>query len=766
MTNPTPANDWSALDLPVLTDVVDIEPGSAPEVPVYDFTAELDALAQAVPGEDVPELVLPPELSLDDVLGDDLPADDASLSASQLIERLPSLDLEVDLPAELVLDDVLPGLERQRPPVQAEAATAVEEFDFSLDEEPSPVPASEEGSGLGALFARASFEPLVPPADSMPLSDSATVDRLTAQLDDFDVPAEMPELPVDAFLSEASDGEVPAEVFAADSLDDAWASTWTPPSPVVPTLEAALPEVPTLDAEAAFDGVPTLSAAPLADWPQPERAFADIPVMQVAADIAPVQAPVAGLSGEPVADSLPADEVVLDWLEDTAGSADLADPLGFEPAANPGDPLTAVHDAPSAQTSLPAWAQPDAGVPAAPAVPAEAETPAAAMPWDQPAAAVDDIPSLALSVDDILASLQAAPAPTQALAAADEALPPPAAIDMPAAAATAPWPAQAEPTPFAAAPALTPLVDDVPTVSASLLDNATLQQPEPAAAFDVAAQAAAFDAAPQPEPETTLAAVPPQLTSISLDSLPTGVLGGGLGLSAAEVPPAATLGQPAAALPGGGEWLATRPAFNADDKEVELAWARDLGAEPPLDLDQLPQAEAVPAAAPVIAEVIRVRRTMPLPASEPVPVAHLATPAAPAEVAPEPALAVDFAVPPPQAEPPLAPAIGQGTLPDETIRIEAVSAALPMPAAEPPAAKPDLDEEVLIEALYARVLPRMKVELTLWMQDALEQQAKQLMAGVMKQLKEDFDMMLAESLRSALREAMDEAAGKLGARDD
>jgi hypothetical protein len=69
-----------------------------------------------------------------------------------------------------------------------------------------------------------------------------------------------------------------------------------------------------------------------------------------------------------------------------------------------------------------------------------------------------------------------------------------------------------------------------------------------------------------------------------------------------------------------------------------------------------------------------------------------------------------------------------------------------------------LDENALIEALYARVLPRMKVELALWMQDALEQQAKQLMAGVMKQLKEDFDMMLAESLRASLREALDEAA--------
>ena len=90
-----------------------------------------------------------------------------------------------------------------------------------------------------------------------------------------------------------------------------------------------------------------------------------------------------------------------------------------------------------------------------------------------------------------------------------------------------------------------------------------------------------------------------------------------------------------------------------------------------------------------------------------------------------------------------------------TIRVESVT-----PPLAAMAALGNVDEEALIEALYARVLPRMKVELTLWMQDALEQQAKQLMAGVMKQLKEDFDMMLAESLRSSLREALDEAASK------
>jgi hypothetical protein len=100
-------------------------------------------------------------------------------------------------------------------------------------------------------------------------------------------------------------------------------------------------------------------------------------------------------------------------------------------------------------------------------------------------------------------------------------------------------------------------------------------------------------------------------------------------------------------------------------------------------------------------------------------------------------------------------------LSESDIHIEAVGQAMPTEASQAPvvsAVAAGLDEDALIEALYARVLPRRKVELALWMQDALEQQAKQLMAGVMKQLKEDFDMMLAESLRASLREALDEVA--------
>ncbi|MFN4236082.1 MAG: hypothetical protein ACK4FZ_02395 [Vogesella sp.] len=618
MTNPSPDNDWNALDLPVLTDVVDVDPPTI-DVPVYDFTAELDALAQAVPADATPELVLPPELSLDDVLGDDLPAEDASLSTSQLIERLPSLDLEIDLPAELALDDVLPGLERAPQAEIAEAAA--EDFDFTLQEEPAA--STNDSNGLGALFARASFEPLAPAADPVPLAERASVDRLSAQLDDFDAPLDMPELPGDAFLSKAGDADVQVEVFSADSVDDEWAGTWEPPQTVEP---------------------PLLRAEDLEQAPGHEASYA-------------------------------ADEAVA-----------LADATSLlSPVADNALPASANADTPPASAAI--------------------VTGFEALPWDVPEQPAPVAPNLAVSVDDILASLQAAPEPTSPEAAAndlsaDAALA--ASLDLPPAAA---WlPAQ--------------------DGSAQVTDAAL--------------------SATQPFIEQPLAAP----AAISLDSLPTGVLGGGLGLAAdSNALAAASLGQPAAALPGGGDWLASRSGFDASDKEVELAWARDLGAEPPLDLDQLPPPEA--AVVPVIAEVIRLRRGQAV-VQETTPVTPLQPPMpAPADVVTAATAAAE-------------PASG---LADDTIRIEAVSEALPLLAATPPAAQA-LDEDALIEALYARVLPRMKVELTLWMQDALEQQAKQLMAGVMKQLKEDFDMMLAESLRSALREALDEAAGKHGEQHD
>ncbi len=712
MTNPTPDQGWNPQDLPVLTDVVEVEAIPVLDIPAYDFSAELDALAQVLPDEALPELTLPDELSLDDVLGDDLgDTEQASLNASQLIERLPSLDLEVDLPTELSLDDVLPGMDRHHgdtPQARAlpDAAQPSDDFVFELDEVPlasSPVDAAGN-DGLGALFARATFEPVVPSIDavlpqapavaepSVLQPDQASLDQFAAQLDDFDEPADLPELPLDAFLSKADDATAPqAEVFAAASTDDEWAGTWEPPSAPAADL-AELNAVPVLMPEP--DASPVLQSSP--------------PLLTDAA-----------------------------W-EVTGTNAALA-----SDAANPAA---------------------EAGLPEQPAASAFE-----ALPWDVPD---EPAASLAMSIDDILAGLQ--PVQPPLAVAQDDELPSPVTLAEPVEDA---WVSVEEPmvqSTFGAEVAATAVQDEVvvgadliapPAAPDLMADAVELVMSEPVEDTALADTTAAPDMFAAAEPASTfdqinselgravepvpawlqvaqaeLAADEPALPqpsvsepvqSISLDSLPMGVLGGGLGLATAAVSPAATLGEPAGKLPGG-DWPLAGSGFHAGDKEVELAWARDLGAEPPLDLDQLPDASE-PEVAPVIAEVIRVRR-QPLVADE------LAAPAAVASLAQVQVLPV---------------------LSESDIHIEAVGQAMPAEPSQPPAASAvaaGLDENALIEALYARVLPRMKVELALWMQDALEQQAKQLMAGVMKQLKEDFDMMLAESLRASLREALDEAA--------
>ncbi|BAK76544.1 hypothetical protein NH8B_1727 [Pseudogulbenkiania sp. NH8B] len=67
-----------------------------------------------------------------------------------------------------------------------------------------------------------------------------------------------------------------------------------------------------------------------------------------------------------------------------------------------------------------------------------------------------------------------------------------------------------------------------------------------------------------------------------------------------------------------------------------------------------------------------------------------------------------------------------------------------------------VDEQALIDSLTQKILPRMKVELSLWLQDALEMQARQMLAGVMHQLKEDYEMLFNETLRESLRQAISE----------
>lgn len=106
----------------------------------------------------------------------------------------------------------------------------------------------------------------------------------------------------------------------------------------------------------------------------------------------------------------------------------------------------------------------------------------------------------------------------------------------------------------------------------------------------------------------------------------------------------------------------------------------------------------------------------------------------------------------------------QAVLPDggkavEVLNVAAVTTASASAALMNPAGHKDetvavVDERALVEAMYEKLLPRMKVELSLWLQDALELQAKNMLSGVMQQLKEDYDMLFGETLKESLRQAI------------
>jgi len=100
----------------------------------------------------------------------------------------------------------------------------------------------------------------------------------------------------------------------------------------------------------------------------------------------------------------------------------------------------------------------------------------------------------------------------------------------------------------------------------------------------------------------------------------------------------------------------------------------------------------------------------------------------------------------------------------------AAAAAMMAPQAvnAPPGTVAVIDEQALLQSMYEKMLPRMKVELSLWLQDALELQAKQMLSGVMHQLKEDYEMLFGEALKESLRQTIN-SLGKIekdGKRDE
>ncbi|MCD4484169.1 hypothetical protein LQR31_06735 [Chromobacterium vaccinii] len=95
--------------------------------------------------------------------------------------------------------------------------------------------------------------------------------------------------------------------------------------------------------------------------------------------------------------------------------------------------------------------------------------------------------------------------------------------------------------------------------------------------------------------------------------------------------------------------------------------------------------------------------------------------------------------------------------PVSVVKVAAMSSAAGAGRQGPPATV--LDEQALFNSLYERMLPRMKVELSLWLQDAIEVQAKQMLSGMMHQLKEDYEMLFGDALKESLRQALSDGDG-------
>lgn len=110
--------DWSGLNLPVLTEVVDESqvPTLGDEVidiPDFDFSSEMDALADQLGAqrEELPAELEIPELSLEDLIAE------APASEEPLLDltSLPSLDLSDVSASEPGLDQALPGWDAPMP---------------------------------------------------------------------------------------------------------------------------------------------------------------------------------------------------------------------------------------------------------------------------------------------------------------------------------------------------------------------------------------------------------------------------------------------------------------------------------------------------------------------------------------------------------------------------------------------------------------------------------------------------------------------------
>jgi len=349
-----------------------------------------------------------------------------------------------------------------------------------------------------------------------------------------------------------------------------------------------------------------------------------------------------------------------------------------------------------------------------------------------------------------------------------------------------------------------PVLGDEPPMLATPAEVATAAwappviEPAVAAPINPAVQAV-VEAAPV-EPAAPVAETPPWLApqsvpqaisqAIPIEALPRNVLGGGLAaLDNSDM--LASIEKRLAALraatgigPGGVELKSAEPV-TAVPQQVEMPAA---AVEPMMVAEQAEVLPAITEPDPVaLVSAVSEPAAFEVPVLEPM-AAVIEQPGFDLSTLPFESTTPEQAEPAPVVEPAFGDwAAVSGEVPSDAM-MQAVAEApalpeveagapvhdeLPAPAAEPEhaaavaaplvaaspaetAGKPVavVGESVLIESLHQMIMPRMKAELSLWLQDAIKMQNEQLLEGVMRQFKTDYDMMFGETLRESLRQAV------------
>lgn len=667
--------DGLELELPVLTDVVDdatlpVLTDEPPfELPDFDFSGEMDAMAAALPGDaHAIELEMPPELPLEDVL--DIGPAPAVLESGVDFSRLPSLDLDVASLDELALDDVLPGLTREAPPQSASelsAGTALgdEPFDFLL------TPAGSEAGGV----ARASSAPVLSP------DEGGTIPELTMEWS-------VPTVSIEAEGLEEV-GSVSPETVELQSIEPAQVQD---DGFAIPELTMEWSE-PTVSVEAEEGGLASSEAVePPSAGSIPSLAEGDAVAVETSAVVP-----------EPWAGAIPTLDATL--------ADELAEPVAGTPAQSETAAASFAMQAESADMVAHETEEVVRSVPAVQSIDIES------LPTGVLGGGVGPEPEAGGIHDQMLWNgteydSNAAESP-EAIAAALSEL---AALLEPASEAILPEPAASlVPDPSGGDLPVTDVspqpagIGEEGVVDESMLfDEPDLGdqpgQPEimavvseclsPAATVE---QAVTVQAEPAVESEGLQCGVTPEVPMLAEQTGPADVPQEPLGM---ENDVAGVFGVGSASVAGGSEAAAAMSDLDEmhaiagiEAADVVVPLIQGGAVEEPGELAVVPQLEA-----------------------------------AASTRLPEPLVASAM------------PVAGGSEHTSETMARSCTV----------------VDEQALIDSLTQKILPRMKVELSLWLQDALEMQARQMLSGVMHQLREDYEMLFNETLRESLRQAITE----------